>query len=185
MRKFSNDDFYGHRNMDEAIDAADQGNSAARDLIARTVLSQYKAENPFDPRMPDHRKMEDLMNKFKEEYKDNERQTQSQTPSYSINSTGVKRERSISPTRESLNSVKNEHIENDRKKKIREAYEYYSAPVKNAFLWAITPKKKVNPGDSLTPGNSYRKDNTRMHARKRGGSKKTRKSKKSSRRNRK
>jgi hypothetical protein len=182
MSKFSDADFYGHRNMDEAIAAADQGNSAARDLIARTVLSQYKRENPFNPRMPDHRKMEDLMNQFKEEYKENERR--SETPSYSEIVRGPNTPRPKSPTRQS-NKVAAEEKDAEEVEKNRW---YLGKHLVSAYK-SLTPKPRAESSTAsrtLTKGNplAYRRSNT-MVARKRGGSKKTRKNRKSSRRNRK
>jgi hypothetical protein len=183
--------------MEDLLAAERAGSGEAKMILSELAAEEHHEENPqlykhlYDPHYSGLRGdaltrvekdfIDDETNKLRNNMDDN-----NNTPSSSINSTGVKRGRSISPTRESLNNAKNENIEKDRKKRIREAYQYYTTPVLNALRWAITPKKKVNPeSDSLTPGNIYRKDNSRMHARKRGGSKKTRKSKKSSRRNRK
>jgi hypothetical protein len=184
-------------NMEELLAAERAGSGEAKMILSELAAEEHLEKHPelyghvYDPHFAGLRG--DALTRVSRDFIDRKTNEQSynmnknnNTPSSSINSTGVKRGRSISPTRESLNNAKNENIENDRKKRIREAYQYYTTPVINALRWAITPKKKVNPeSDSLTPGNIYRKDNSRMHARKRGGSKKTRKSKKSSRRNRK
>lgn len=186
MSKFSNDDFYGHRNMEKAIEAAHQGNSAARDLIARTVLSQYKRENPFDPRVPDHRKMEDLMNQYTEEYNENQRRTQSQTPSDSHFVGVPNTPRSKSPTRHS-NKVAAEAKDAEEVEKNRW---YLGKHLVSAYK-SLTPKpsaessmgSKTVTKRTLTLGKP-----NHMRIRKwkeEGGSKKTRKNKKSSRRNRK
>ena len=184
-------------NMEELLAAERAGNPRAKMIISELAAERHRKEHPelyghvYDPHYSGLRGkdldrvekdfIDDETNKLRNNMDNN-----NNTPSIIIKSTGVKRGRSISPTRQSLTNAKNENIEKDRKKRIREAYQYYTTPVLNALRWAITPKKKVNPeSDSLTPGNIYRKDNSRMHARKRGGSKKTRKSKKSSRRNRK
>jgi len=193
MSKFSNDDFYGHRNMEEAIEAAHQGNSAARDLIARTVLKQYKRENPFDPRVPDHRKMEDLMNQYTEEYNENQRRSETPRQSYSEIVRGPKTPRGRSPTRQSIKDTAEENIakmEDENKWYLGKILTENVLPTLRSFTPNPITKSIKTPGPASKDRILARKSNHTIVGRKfkpdkEGGSKKTRKSKKSSRRNRK